>query len=57
MKIDITDTQLEYINRCIDDEIESAKAVIALADSKAERRKAEVDLLFFEDFKKSLMTQ
>ena len=51
----LTEEQLQYVEHCINDEIESAKAVLAIADRKADKLKAERDLLFFEEFKKALM--
>lgn len=53
--VNLTEEQLHYIENCIDDEIESAKAVIAIADRKADKLKAERDLKFFEEFKKALI--
>lgn len=53
-EVKLTEEQLHYIENCIDDEIESAKAVIALADRKVDKLKAERDLQFFEEFKKAI---
>ena len=53
-EIKLTKEQLHYIESCIDDEIESAKAALTFAESKAGKKKAERDLKFFEEFKKVL---
>ena len=52
-EVKLTEEQLHYIKCCVDDEIESAKAELAVADRKADKLKAEKDLQFFEEFKKA----
>ena len=51
-EIKLTKEQLHYIESCIDDEIESAKAALTFAESKVGKKKAEKICYFLKNLRK-----
>ncbi len=47
-KVELSEAQLDYIMKCIEDEIETAKTLISCSDKKVDRDRAKTELEFLK---------